>query len=315
MGGAAAGVSRYRRWWLGGALAVAVALPVAWLLARPLLPVPITAVRAGSDLAAVLALGLTVVPLLDAPRYRAELSDRARRPLVGAGAVWLIAELTALILAAGQAIGTSAAALSVPAVLQFTIATAAGRAALFGIAAAGTVLMLSAASGSGPIRGRALVVAAASGVAARALTGHLAGTLLAGVAVVAHALAAALWCGALAALALTVRARGQWARVLPTFSQLALWCVAVLLTGGLLAAVSALESPAELYGTGHGRILLAKVALTATLLALARRNRTRWLVAARRHRVSADHSLARAAAELSLMAAALTLAAALTTTG
>jgi copper resistance protein D len=47
-----------------------------------------------------------------------------------------------------------------------------------------------------------------------------------------HALAAALCCGALAALALTVEHRGQWARVLPRFFQLSLLCVATLLAAG-----------------------------------------------------------------------------------
>lgn len=315
MGGAAAYVRPSWRWCAGALLTVTAALLVAWALARPALPVAVTTIRAVSDLAAVASLGLAVVPLLDAARYRAELTGRARRPLVAVGAVWLVAELTTLLLVAAQAVGVSAVALSLPTAVAFASATAAGRAALFGIAAAGCVTALAAATGSGPLRGRALIAAAAAGVAARALTGHLSGTLLGGVAVVAHALAAALWCGVLAALALTVRARGQWARMLPAFSQLALWCVGVLLTGGLVAGAAVLGSPAELYTSGHGRILLAKVVLTAALLALAWRNRVRWLAQARRHRIRAEQSLARAAVELSLMAAVLTLAAALTMTG
>ena len=71
----------------------------------------------------------------------------------------------------------------------------------------------------------------------------------------------------------------------------------------------------ELYATGYGRILLAKVAVTVVVLMVAWRNRTGWLTAARSHRISAEQSLLRAAAELSLMAVALTLAAALSVTG
>ena len=48
---------------------------------------------------------------------------------------------------------------------------------------------------------------------------------------------------------------------------------------------------------------------------LAWRNRTVWLPAARRHQASADLSQSRSATELVLMAAALTLAAALAVTG
>ena len=83
-----------------------------------------------------------------------------------------------------------------------------------------------------------------------------------------HTLAAALWCGALAALVLTVEHRGQWARVLPRFSQLSLVCVAALLVGGVLGAVVTLGSPSQLYATGYGRLLSAKVVVTVVLVAV-----------------------------------------------
>jgi putative copper resistance protein D len=119
----------------------------------------------------------------------------------------------------------------------------------------------------------------------------------------------------LGALTFTVSSRGQWARVLPRFSQLALVCVAVLLAGGVVAAFARLGSAADLVGTGYGRILLAKIAVTAALLILAWTNRMGWLREARAHRVSADASLSRSLAEVGLMTTALTLAAALTLTG
>ena len=143
------------------------------------------------------------------------------------------------------------------------------------------------------------MTAAAAGVAARTVTGHVSGGVVAGVAVVGHALAAAVWCGTLAALVLTVSSRGQWARLLPVFSRWALWCVVAVLVAGSVAAVASIESPAQLYTTGHGRILLAKVAVTGALLGVAWRNRTRWLEAAQRHRVGAGESVRRAVVELS----------------
>ena len=130
-----------------------------------------------------------------------------------------------------------------------------------------------------------------------------------------HTLAAALWCGALAALVLTVEHRGQWARVLPRFSQLSLACVAALLVGGVLGAVVTLGSPSHLYATGYGRLLSAKVVVTVVLVLLAYRNRTMWLPAARSHRATAVVSRSRALFELAIMAVALTLAAALAVTG
>ena len=114
---------------------------------------------------------------------------------------------------------------------------------------------------------------------------------------------------------MTVSARGQWARVLPAFSRLALWCVVVLLAGGVIAALVEIGSPSRLLTDGYGRILLAKILVTAVLVVLAWRNRTGWLVAARGHRITAEASRTRSSAELALMAVVLTLAAALSVTG
>jgi copper resistance protein D len=105
------------------------------------------------------------------------------------------------------------------------------------------------------------------------------------------------------------------ARVLPRFSQLSLPCVATLLTGGVVGAAVTLTSPAQLYATGYGRVLSAKVAVTVVLIVLAWRNRTMWLPAARSHRATAVVSGSRSRIELAIMAVALVLAAALAVTG
>lgn len=133
--------------------------------------------------------------------------------------------------------------------------------------------------------------------------------------VVVHSLAAALWFGTLAALALTVSARGQWARMLPTFSRYALPGVAVLVATGVLTALGALDSAGAVFQTGYGRVLLAKVVVTAVVLVLAWAHRGGWLRAARAHRVGAQDSLRRSMVELALLTVALTLAAGLTVTG
>ncbi|MGV0601793.1 CopD family protein, partial [Mycolicibacterium pulveris] len=138
---------------------------------------------------------------------------------------------------------------------------------------------------------------------------------LGGFAVAIHMLAAALWCGVLAALLLTVEHRGQWARLLPRFSTLSLWCVLALLAGGVLGAAVRLDSVAELYATGYGRVLSVKIAVTAALVLLGWRNRTMWLPAARSHRATAVVSRSRSMVELTVMAVALALAAGLAVTG
>jgi putative copper resistance protein D len=91
--------------------------------------------------------------------------------------------------------------------------------------------------------------------------------------------------------------------------------VAALLLGGVLAAVLTITSPSQLYATGYGRLLSAKVVVTVVLVVLAYRNRTMWLPAARSHRATAVLSRSRSLVELAIMAVALTLAAALAVAG
>ena len=299
----------------GGALVVAVAAVVAWALARQQNSLAVTLVRAVADGSAVVAFGLAAVPMLDIDRYRGELIRRATGPLTIASAIWLVAELLRLGVASAQAAAVPVSRLGVHTAVDFAVHTTPGRSALFSAVAAALVCVTVVATPRSSSTNVAVVGLAAAGVAARPLTGHLSESALGGVAVAVHTLAAALWCGALAALVLTVGHRGQWARVLPRFSQLSLVCVAALLVGGVLAAVATLGSPSQLYATGYGRVLSAKVAVTVVLVLLAYRNRTVWLPAARTHRATAVVSRSRALFELAIMAVALTLAAALAVTG
>jgi copper resistance protein D len=299
----------------GGALVVAVSAAMAWTLAWHQNSPAATLVRVAADGSAVVAFGLAIVPMLDIDRYRGELIRRATGPLTIAGAVWLAAELLRLVVEAAQAAAIPMSRLGVHTAVEFALHTAPGRSGLFSAAAAGLVCLVVVAVPRTASTNVAVTGLAAAGVAARQLTGHLSDSALGGAAVAVHTLAAALWCGALAALVLTVEHRGQWARVLPRFSQLSLACVAALLVGGVLGAVVTLGSPSQLYATGYGRLLSAKVVVTVLLVALAYRNRTMWLPAARSHRTTAVVSRSRALSELALMAVALTLAAALAVTG
>ena len=299
----------------GGALVVVVAAVVAWALARQQNSLAVTLVRAVADGSAVVAFGLAAVPMLDIDRYRGELIRRATGPLTIASAIWLVAELLRLGVAAAQAAAVPVSRLGVHTAVDFALHTTPGRSGLFSAVAAALVCVTVVVTPRSSPTNVAVVGLAAAGVAARPLTGHLSESALGGVAVAVHTLAAALWCGALAAVVLTVEHRGQWARVLPRFSQLSLVCVAALLVGGVLAAVATLGSPSQLYATGYGRLLSAKVAVTVVLVLLAYRNRTMWLPAARTHRATAVVSRSRALFELAIMAVALTLAAALAVTG
>lgn len=298
-----------------GALIAAAAAVLAWVLAYPQGSLSLTAVRVLADCAAVGALGLTVLPMLDGKRHRRELLTRATRPLMAASVLWLLAELARMLAAAAQAAAVPVGKLGVPATADFAVATAAGRAGLLAVAAAAVVCVAALAAPRSASSNLVLIGVAAVGVAARQVTGHFSESPLGGLAVTVHTLAAALWCGALAALVLTVDHRGQWARMLPRFSQLSLVCVMVLLIGGAVGAAVRLGAPVELYATGYGRLLSAKIATTIVLVVLGWRNRTMWLPAARSHRASAVVSRTRSRVETALMIVALALAAGLAVTG
>lgn len=304
-----------RRAVAGGALVVVVASLAAWSLARQQNPLAATLVRALADGSAVVALGLAAVPMLDIDRYRGELIRRATAPLTIAAAVWLLAELLRLGVAAAQAAAVPVSRLGLHTAVDFALHTTAGRSGLFSAVAAGLVGLAVAAAPRSVSTNVAVAGFAAAGVAARPLTGHFSESALGGTAVAVHTLAAALWCGVLAALMLTVEHRGQWARVLPRFSRLSVTCMAALLLGGVLGAAVTIASPSQLYATGYGRLLTAKVVVTVVLVVVAYRNRTMWLPAARSHRATAVVSRSRSLVELAAMAVALTLAAALAVTG
>jgi putative copper resistance protein D len=293
-----------------GVIVVAASALCAWALGFPQNSLSLTLVRAIADGAAVVTLGLAVVPMLDVGRYRRELEGRAVAPLIAGSAVWVVAEMARLLVGAAVAEGVSIAQVGARTAMEFAVDTAAGRSGLVCVGAAAVCLMAAAWPQSVVVAG-----AAAVGVAGRTLVGHVSASPLGGAAIVLHALAAALWCGSLAALVLTVEHRGRWARVLPRFSRMSLWCVLILVVCGIAAAAETWQSPADLLQTGWGRILAAKILVTAGLTILAWRNRTWWLPGARTHRVTANVSLLRSRIELAGMTVALSLAAGLAVTG
>jgi putative copper resistance protein D len=314
VGGAAKGV-RTPAVAVGGALVVSCAAAAAWVLAYPQAAPAATVVRALADCAAAATLGLAVVPMLDAGRYRDELTRRASGPLAVAAGFWLFAELCRLVVGTADAAAVPVTRVGLGATAEFATATSAGRSGVFSAVAAASVLVIALVAAKTPPAAVAAAGVTAVGLVARTIGGHMSASAFGSVAIAVHVLAAAMWCGALAALAMTVDHRGQWARVLPRFSELSLLCVIALLAGGVIGALVAVDSPSQLFATGYGRVLLTKIVLTVVLMALAWRNRARWLPAAKSHRVTADLSRSRSLTELAIMAVALTMAAALTVSG
>jgi copper resistance protein D len=167
----------------GAALIVVAASVAAWSLAYPQNSLTATLVRAVADCAAVATLGLAAVPMLDVDRYRGELIGRATAPLTAAGAVWLLAELMRLTVAAAQAAAVPVMRLGVQTSIDFALHTTAGRAGVFSVAAAAVVSVAAVAAPRTVPTNVAVAGLAAVGVAARTLTGHFAASALGGVAV------------------------------------------------------------------------------------------------------------------------------------
>jgi putative copper resistance protein D len=284
-------------------------------LAYPQAAPAATVTRAFADCAAAATLGLAVVPMLDAGRYRGELTRRASGPLAVAAGVWLVAELCRLVVGAADAAAVPVTQLGLSTTAEFATATSAGRSSVVSIVAAALVLVVALVAAKNPPAAVAAAGITALGLVARTIGGHMSASAFGAVAIAIHVLAAATWCGTLAALVLTVDHRGQWARVLPRFSELSLVSVIALLAGGMIGALVAVDSAAQLFATGYGRLLLIKIVLAVVLMALAWRNRARWLPAAKSHRVTAYVSRTRSLTELAIMAVALTMAAALSVTG
>ncbi len=244
---------------------------------------------------------------------RGGLIRSASGPLGVAAVVWLIAETMRLSVSAAQSADVGLTRLRLHTVVEF-VGTAGGRATLLSLLAA---VLAGAIAVFRPGRAGRIAVtgAVAVGLSARAVSGHVGASAIGAVAIVVHILAAALWCGVLSAITVTVDHRAQWARILPRFSQLALGCAVTLLVAGTAGALVTVPGPAQLLTTGYGRVLLAKVVVAAGLVALGWLNRTRWLPAARAHRISAERAVGYARRELVVMVIALTLAAALSLAG
>ncbi len=203
----------------------------------------------------------------------------ARRIVGGALGLAAVAAPFAVALQGLDALGLPLSALFGGATLS------AGLASPYTLTVAGAVLaaggaVVSLAAPSLVMRRLAGLIALAVLAFAVSLSGHASTAPPAAIthrAVSVHVAAAAVWVGALVPLALLLSAGTSEAatRALASFSRIVPWAVVALaLTGGFLAAVQ-VRTPAALWETAYGRVLLAKLALVAAMLALAALNRWR----------------------------------------
>jgi putative copper resistance protein D len=309
--------------WAGLAVGVAfLASVLSGALAGSTLPVLVgtSVTRSGSDVAGVACAGLALLVLLlpstanvpgsalrDLGRIRATI-DRALVVLAG---VWLVLVLLGLFFRAADAFGRPVTQISAAEVGRWVGELAAGRGMALTAGCAAVVLGCAVVRLRDPalVQARIPLIAALLGLITPAVTGH-AGSApdhqLAVMTIGVHVGAAALWVGGLAALlVLVARHRPLLDEVLPGFSRIAGVCIVALTVTGVLNAVVRLGSWAALVGTGYGWLILAK---TGCLVLLA------WLGWLARSRLTAGRApvLRWAGFEVTLMAATLGLAAALT---
>lgn len=225
------------------------------------------------------------------------LEDRARTIVSGAALLGLAAAPLAIGAQGLDALGASLGALGQPAVWQAGAGTSFGRTVALAALAFLLTVVDFLVTKTVVRRGLVLLALLATGLALAA-SGHASSAppqWLTRPLVFVHALAVAAWVGALVPLALVLRGGGSSASVaLHRFSSLIPWVVAALLASGVVLANVQVGTPAALWQSAYGRVLLVKLALLAVLFALAGANRWRWTApaasgddAARRHLVRA----------------------------
>ena len=151
------------------------------------------------------------------------------------------------------------------------------------VLAVALISWLALAARKAPVNAGALAIAAAY-LALPALAGHAAGgqgteRYIRIGADMLHLLAAGAWVGALPGLAIVLIAARREpaidlaARAARRFSSLGTISVAMLVVSGTINGVYLVRDLDALFGTEYGRLLLAKLALVAAMLALAAVNR------------------------------------------
>jgi copper transport protein len=200
-----------------------------------------------------------------------------------AGAGWLLAVIGLIVLAdaqrqnAGSSLGTLLSSPVGHALIWRAVA----------IGAAGAALV--AAVRVPRVRRAALLIASLAALAAiivHVANGHAAAgrwpSALTVTVQVAHFAVAGVWIGGLAALLIGIRGAPSEAKAAAVrrFSLLAAGGLVVVVITGIVRAVSELRAWDQLFSTGYGRAVLAKLALVGLIAAVAARNRRRNLPAA-----------------------------------
>ncbi len=280
--------------WFSGA-----ALPALVLDAGPVVRWGLPLADTLGELAAATTIGSLVLAVCVLPR-REERAPGARRPARGgpaadgaayprsllvaawAAGAWTVAAIAQLVLSYANVTGSGVSSPSFGDELAlFVTQIALGRTlgSVVVVAAVVTALAMIVRTPTGAAWTLALAVAALWQLAQLGHAAGAAGHDLATSALFVHLVGAAVWIGALAALAVLVRALGRdLTPAVARYSVIAGWCVAAVAVSGLVSAWLRLGSLAGL-DTRYGALLVAKVVLLVTLAALGLWHRRRTVSA------------------------------------
>jgi putative copper resistance protein D len=228
--------------------------------------------KLGTDLAAVATVGLMLTAAVLLPSTKQILSAgaaRAARLAAWSAIGWAVAALAVLVLTLADIAGIPLSdALAPDQLWSFVTKLPEGQAwaATAGLAVVTAVVARSADRPLGAWSG--LVLAGATIVPA-ALSGHSAAAGdhdIATSALVVHVLAVVTWVGGLAGLAWYARSDGRYLPLAAgRYSALALWAYVAVGVSGVANAMIRLETPANLWSSGYGALVLVKTAAFAGL--------------------------------------------------
>jgi putative copper resistance protein D len=257
-------------------------------------------VRVLLDIAAVVTIGLSLLPLLigfDRPAMAEPVLAGSRPVAAAAALVWMVAALVTLVLQTAEL--HPGADVTLGAVLDYVATVGAGKALVF-VAA---IALLAGALAAAAVRfGESVPAELRVAVALFALlplpvTGHAANWRWHDFSMISmelHVMSSAAWTGGLGAVAVVLAAnRTLLATTLPRFSRLAAICLVVVAATGLFNGVVQIlltpgRSPvAALFGTAYGQLVLLKIVCVASLAALGGTIRWRLLPAITRRQPTA----------------------------
>jgi putative copper resistance protein D len=280
-------------------------------------------VRVLLDIAAVLTVGLCLLPILigfDRPNIADPVLVGSRRAAAASALVWAMTALVALVLQTAEV--RPGVNVSLGAVADYVVTVGAGKALVLVAVLALVSFGLAAASvrvgESVPAELRAAVALFA--LLPLPVTGHATNWRWHDITMVSmelHVLGAAAWTGGLGAVVTLLAAnRTLLATALPRFSRLATVCLIVVAATGVFNAVVELALSrtqgilGALFGTDYGLLVLLKLTCFGLLAALGGNIRFRLLPAIARHQRTA--LVAWAGLELAVMGLAFGFAVVLT---